>query len=170
MENLNEEKIDIRNLETELSNLGLNDEQSKKILEWVDTIPIRVYGSDIKVEIKKGVVRVNEDSVDPNDLSFNKLPRDLKIYFQWDNGMMINPFDIPDGTILFSPFSGEAMRHNKDGKPTPADINGDKIMRNPFNGNITGKFLYENGKPIKKWVVKDGEWVEVEIETNQENR
>ena len=83
MENSEEREPKIRKLETELSDLGFDEEQSKKILKWVDRIPIRVYGSNIKVEVKNGTVRVNEDSVDPYDLSFNKLPKDLKIYHKY---------------------------------------------------------------------------------------
>lgn len=166
MENLEEEKINIRKLETELSDLGFDEEQSKKILEWVDTIPIRVYGDNISVIIKNGVVRINEDLVDINDLSFNKLSKDLRIYYSWDNGKFYNPFNIPDGAILYNLFTGEGLRHNKNGPPTPAtDINGEKIQMNPWSGKICGKFLYENGKPIKRWIVNDdNEWEEKELE------
>lgn len=160
-------KPKIRPLDKELKELGFNEEQIKTILEWVDTIPIRIYGGDeIKVEVKKGTVRVNEHLINPDDLSFNKLPHDLKIYYQWDNGYFYNPFEIPDGTVLYNPFRGEPLRHNEGGKPTPAtDINGEKIMRNPFNGNICAKFLFENGIALKRWIVNDNnEWEETDIQ------
>lgn len=151
-----EEKVNIRPPSKELGALGFNEEEIQKILEWVDTIPIRIYGgNNIQVEVKKGVVRVNEHMVHPDELSFNLLPHDLKIYYQWDNGMFYNPFNIPDGAILYNPFKGEPLKHNKDGKPTPADISGEKVMRNPFTGNITGKFLFDKGKAIKRWIVND---------------
>ena len=152
----------IRKLIDELEKLGFDQEQSTKILEWIDTLPIRNYGGeDIKVEIKKGVVRINEHLVEPNDLSFNKLPKDLKIYYLWDNGFFYNPFDLPNGLILYSP-SGKALQYNKGGEPTPAtDVNGEIISHNPFNGNVCLKFLYDDGKLIRRWIVNDNnEWEE----------
>ena len=164
MENIERPKI--RNLKDELIKLGLTDALSDDVLKWVDTIPVRVYNTNIKVGVKNGTVRVNEDSVVPDDLSFNTLPWDLKIYYQWDNGYFHNPFDLPDGIILYNPFTGAGLRHNKGGEPTPAnDINGEKIQRNPFNGNICGKFLYKDGKALKRWIVNDNnEWEEKTIE------
>jgi len=164
---LNKQEPKIRDLKKEIKDLGFDEEQSKKILEWVDTIPIRVYGSDINVEVKQGVVRVNENSVDFNSLSFNDLPEDLRLHYMWDNGKLRDPFNLPDEMVLYNPFTGEAFRHNrKTGtKEIPTDLNGEVMMHNPFNTRISGKILYENGIPIKRWIVnEDNEWEEKELE------
>lgn len=152
-------EANIRNLSNELKDLGFNEEQADKILEWVDTIPIRNYaGEEVKVELKKGTVRVNEHLVNSEDLSFNKLPHDLALYYAWDNGMLHNPFDLPDNIILHNPFTGKAI--NKDG--TPAKMgNSTKIITNPFNMKIISKIEYKDDKPYKKWSVNsNNEWVE----------
>lgn len=72
----------------------------------------------------------------------------------------------PDGVVVYNPFKGSPLRHNKGGAPTPAtDINGEKIMRNIFNGNVSSKFLFKDGVAIKRWVVNDkNEWEEKELE------
>lgn len=106
-----------------------------------------------------------ENKIDPDDLSFNLLPEDVARDYLMENGYFHNPFDLPDGVIMINPFSGEAMRHNADTpkEPTtnPPELNGNRVLRNPFNSKITGKILYENGIAIKKWNVNDeNEWEE----------
>ena len=110
-----------------------------------------------------------ESKINPNDLSFNLLPEDVAINYLKENGHFHNPFDLPDGVILINPFTGVAMRHNADTpkEPTtnPPELNGDKLLYNPFNSKIIGKILYEKGYAIKKWGVdKNNEWVEEELD------
>ena len=109
------------------------------------------------------------DNINPDDLSFNLLPEDVARDYLMENGHFHNPFDLPDGIILINPYSGKAMRHNADTpkKPTnnPPELNGERILRNPFNSKIIGKILYENGIAIKKWdVSEDNEWVEGKLD------
>jgi len=112
-----------------------------------------------------------EYDIDPDDLSFNLLPNDVANDYLMENGHFHNPFDLPDGIIMINPFTGVAVRHNKDTpkEPTynPPELNGNRIIRNPFTSKITGKILYENGIAIKKWGVSDdNEWVEENLEEN----
>ncbi len=153
----------IRDLTKELIELGFDKEHAGKILEWVDTIPIRNYGDeDIKIEIKKGTVRIDEHLVDANDLSFNNLTRDQRLQYLWDNDGMYNPFEMPDDVILFHPWSGQAI--HKDG--TPAKMgNTIKMMMNPFSCRINMKIEYKNDKPYKRWELdENNEWIEAKLE------
>lgn len=157
---LDTSKTKIRNLTTELEELGFNNEQVVKILEWVDTIPIRNYGDEnIKVEIKKGTVRINEHLIEPEELSFNNLPHDLATYYLWDNGFLYNPFNLPPDAILTNPFTGESV-YAKDGSVV---FRGNEtiILRNPFNSKLLSKVQYKDDKVFKVWKVNENnEWEE----------
>jgi hypothetical protein len=157
----------VRDYDDELSKLGLSEEQIKGVLGWVDTISIHIYGGDnIEAKVHNGVVKINEQLIDADDLSFNKLPEKVRLQYLADNGYFYNPFDLPDGVILYNPFTGDASKHVEGDKPihNPEDLNGVKIMRNPFNSLITNKIEYKDGLPIKKWDVnEDNEWIEVEL-------
>ena len=105
--------------------------------------------------------------IDPNDLSFNELPEDIAINYLMEHGHFHDPFNLPDGVIMINPYTGKAMRHNKGGEPThnPPELNGERILRNPFTSKSTGKILYENGVAIKKWgVSEDNKWVKGELD------
>ncbi len=157
----------VRDYDDELGKLGFTDEQIKSILFWVDTIPIHIYGGEnIEAKVRNGIVKINENLIDADDLSFNELPEKVRLQYLADNGHFHNPFDLPDGVILCNPFTGAASKHVKGGYPThnPTDLNGIKIMRNPINCLITSKIEYKEGIPIKKWdVSEDNEWIEVEL-------
>lgn len=110
-----------------------------------------------------------EYNIDPDNLSFNLLPEDVAREYLMENGHFHNPFDLPDGVFLINPFTGIAMRYNADTpkSPTtnPPELNGERIIRNPFNSKIISKLLYENGIVIKKWGVSDdNEWIEEDLE------
>ncbi len=157
-----EEEVQIRNLEKEVEALGFNDEQTNKILEWVDTIPIRIYGGEnINVVVNRGAVVINSDAIDPYDLSFNLLDKQTRLNYLWDTGKFYNPFKSPKDVVLVNPFTGKAI--NNDG--TPADL-GDTIhyMHNVFNLRLMNKIEYKEGKAVKSWRVNDeNEWVEEEL-------
>ena len=159
---MEEEEVTIRNLGKELEALGFDYEQSNKILEWVDTIPIRIYGGEnINVVVNKGAVVINSQAIDPNDLSFNLLDKQTRINFLWDTGKFNNPFKLPKDIILFNPFTGIPIR--PDGKPVNLG-NTVHYMHNVFNCKLFAKIEYQEGKPIKLWHVNDqNEWVEEEL-------
>lgn len=157
-----EKDIKIRNLTKELEGLGFSNEQSDKIIEWVDTIPIMVfYGKDIHVEVKKGGVMINSNLINPNKLSFNLLDEQTRLNFLYHSGNYYNPFKLPKDIILVNPFTGIAMK--SDG--TPADLgNTIHYMHNVFNHKLFTKIEYKDGYPIKTWVVNEqNEWEEREL-------
>ena len=50
-----------RNLRAELAALGLTEEQCSSVMEWVDYLPIHIFGSDTSVVIVDGIVTVKTD-------------------------------------------------------------------------------------------------------------
>jgi hypothetical protein len=151
----------IRNLPKELEDLGFSGDQKTKILEWVDRLPIQIYGGEnIHVRINNGAVLINENLIDYDDLSYNLLSDDLKMSYAFYTGKFMSPFNIPDGTVTYNAITG-VPKMIMDGELVPAEIEdgSEIVMRNPFNNNISGKFLYENNMPVKKWIVNDNnEW------------
>ena len=85
----------------------------------------------------------------------------MRLYYLWDNGLLYNPFEIPDDAILYHAFSGSAIR--KDGKPVKMG-NTIKTFMNPFTCKINSKIEYRDDKPYKRWVLdENNEWVEAEL-------
>jgi len=155
-------KLEVRNLTKELEELGFNESDADKIIEWTNNLPIRIYGGDnIKVEMKKGAVNVNAHIIDSKDLSFNQLPEQTKLNYLWDHGFIYNPFKIKPNTPLYNPFTGVGI------DSTTGDIvdlgNEVQIFRNPFHMNIIRKIEYKDSVPYKVFDVVDNEWVEGDI-------
>lgn len=159
MEKREELNVPIRKLDEELEEMGFDAKQVNKILNWVDTIPIRIYGgNDIHVKVKYGIVRVNDHLIDCEDLSFNNLPQEDRILYLWDNKKLFNPFKIPPDAILLNPFTGEGGRY--DGEPHDFE-NTTHYGMNPFNCKLFSKIEYKDGKAHKFWKVNsNNEWEE----------
>jgi len=101
--------------------------------------------------------------IDKNDLSFNELPKSKRDEILFKEGNFYNPFEIPDGIILWNPFTFVPVT-KRDGEMVRPIINdGEQIFRNPFSSKITSKCLFINNKVVKAWeVTKDNEWAVIE--------
>jgi hypothetical protein len=169
-----EEKIQLRNLTDELTALDFTEEQAEKILEWVDTIPILICGDEdnVQVRVNRGGVVINEDMIDSQDLSFNELPDETRLQYLWYTNKLYNPFKIPVGAKLGNPFTGEILEvinaETKETKPVIFEDGEEFASMNPFNMNLSTKFVYKDNKPVKRFTVdENNEWVE-DMDFNKE--
>lgn len=97
--------------------------------------------------------------VNKNDLSFNNLPKDERLNILIDGGELFNPFEIPDGVVLWNPFTFIPITKEDGEFVRPIIPDGETIFRNPFSGKITTKVLFKDDKPVKAWTVNgDNEW------------
>lgn len=55
-------RIPERDLRIELINKGFTQEQVSLILDWTETLPIRIYHKNTTVKIEQGIVRVWDNS------------------------------------------------------------------------------------------------------------
>jgi len=101
--------------------------------------------------------------IDKNDLSFNELPKTKRNEILEKEGHFYDPFNIPDGTILWNPFTFVPVTKRDGEVVTPIIPDGEQIFRNPFTSKITSKCLFINNKVVRAWeVTKDNEWAVIE--------
>ena len=101
--------------------------------------------------------------INKNELSFNELPQDLRTEILFKEGDFYNPFEIPDGTILWNPYTLKPITKVGGEVVIPDVEDGDKIFRNPFNSKIIGKALFKDNKVVNAWeVTKDNRWAILE--------
>src|SRR5690606_37025254 len=101
--------------------------------------------------------------VDINNLSFNELPEEERTKILFEEGHFYNPFEIPDGKVLWNPYTFEPITMI-DGETIRPDIkDGEQIFRNPLNSKIIRKVEFKDNKPFKAWkVTEDNRWELIE--------
>jgi len=101
--------------------------------------------------------------IDINDLSFNELPQSKRTEILMEGGHFYNPFDIPDGTILWNTLTFTPITKVDGEMVTPIIPDGEQVFRSPFNSKIISKALFINNKIIMAWeVTKNNKWAEIE--------
>jgi hypothetical protein len=101
--------------------------------------------------------------INKNDLSFNKLPEKKRREILLKEGNFYNPFEIPDGTVLWNAFTFVPITKRDGEVVTPIISDGEQIFRNPLNSKIISKCLFINNKVVSAWeVTKDNEWAVIE--------